>query len=76
MCLIALLISFEIMSNFVQISRVKFTDCLFYYTANPSALVPKTLHFSNPARLLRFSYSLLFSCIWDPSSPCVSCSSY
>ena len=62
---VILLISFEIISNFVQISQVKFTDCLFYYTANPSAL-----HFSNPARLLRFSYSLLFTCIWDSSSPC------
>ena len=42
---ITLLISFEIMSNFVQISQVKFTGRLFYYTANPSALVPTTLHF-------------------------------
>ena len=50
-----MLISFEIMSNLVQISQVKFTDRLFYYTANASALVSTTLHFSNPARLLRFS---------------------
>ena len=64
-----LLISFEIMLNFAQISRFKFTGCLFYYTANPSALVPTTFHFSNPGRILRFSYSLLFSCIWDPSVP-------
>ena len=65
-------ISFEIMSSFVQISRVKYTDRLYYYTANPTALVSTTLHFSNPALLLRFSYSLMFSCIWDPSSLCVS----
>ena len=54
------LISFEIMLNSAQISRFKFADCLFYYAANPSALVPATLHILNPARLLRFSYSLLF----------------
>ena len=64
------LISFEIMLNFAQISRFKFTDCLFYYAANPSALVPATPRFSNSARLLRLSDSLLFSYIWDPSSPC------
>ena len=39
------LISFEIMLYFAQISRFKFTDRLLYYTANPSALVPTTLLF-------------------------------
>ena len=34
-----------------------------------------TFHISNHECLLRFSDSLLFSCIWDPSSPCVSYSS-
>ena len=67
------LISFEIMLNFAQISRFKFNDRLFKHTANPSALLPTILHFfSNPALSLRFSYRMLFSCIWDPSSPCIS----
>ena len=71
-----MLISSEIMLSFAENSRFNFTECLFYYAANPSALVPATPHFSNSARLLRLSDSLLFSYIWDPSSPCVSYSSY
>ena len=37
---------------------------------------PVTFHISNLKCLLRFSYRLLFTCIWDPSSPCVSYSFY
>ena len=67
-----LLISFEIMLNFAQNSRFKFTDWLFYCITTPSPSFHATFHISNPECLLRFSYRLLFSCIWDPSSLCVS----
>ena len=70
------LISFEIMINFARNSRFKFSDCLFYCITTPSPLFPATSHISNLKCLLRFSYRLLFSCIWDPGSPCVSYSSY
>ena len=42
---------------------------------NFSLLVSSTSHFSNHLCLLRFSYRLLFSYIWDPSSLCARFSS-
>ena len=71
-----MLISFEIMLNFAQNSGFKFSDCLFFCITTPPSSFPATFHFSNLKCLLRFSYRLLFSCIWDPSSLCVSYSFY
>ena len=70
-----LLISFEIMLNFVQNSRFKFTDCLFYCIATPSLLVSGQLLYFGSWVFVEVPYSFLFSCIWDPSSLCVSSSS-
>ena len=53
------LISFEIMLNFAQISRFKFNDRLFKYTANPSALLPTILHFF---RILHFHWGSPIAC--------------
>ena len=40
-----MLISFEIMLNFAQNSRFKFTDCLFYCITTPSPLVSRHISY-------------------------------
>ena len=42
---LVMLISFEIMLNFAQNSRFKFTDCLFYRITTPSPLVSRNLSY-------------------------------
>ena len=73
----SLLICFEIMLNFFpRIHDLNLvTVCFTALQLLPSSF-PATFHISNLECLLRFSDSLLFSCIWDPSSPCVSYSFY
>ena len=71
--------SLEIVLNFVQ--NLRLIRDLYLLTVCLTALqfllslFRTTIQFSSLLFLLKFSYRLLVSCIWDPSSPCVRFSS-
>ena len=56
---LSLLISFEIMLNFAQNSRFKFTECLFNCITTPSSLVSRHLSIFESLALIKFLPSLV-----------------